>query len=303
MGQVTSSSTQVGNQNLSSTFIGSCSVTCDNTMNNVGINNIGSNIAGDVGIYQTCSANGQCVISNSMSSAADLMFKAANAAQSDFFAQPFQRNATMSYQEINQNIQQYASTSCNVSSSNDMNNVFIYSVNSQIGGSETIGQSGQSVGTCVLNSTMNANATASGMADNCASSGKSSKKKVCKGKGGGIGSYILYFIVGIIAFTVVMMIIKFLRGNATLPPCTKDTPQGTPCKPAKVMPCTKDTPSGTVCSPACTKDTPKDTLCYPFCDKNTPKDTPCYMKPLAPKPLSPPVSATIPAPLPVPVDT
>lgn len=305
MGQTTSSSEQIGNQNESSVFIGSCDVSCDNTMNDAGINTINSS-AGDITISQVCSANGQCIFNNSMASSADLMFKAANSAQSDLMSQPLGTNSAMSYQEINQNIQEYSSQKCKVNSTNDMNNVFIYTVGSQVG-NETIGQNGQTVGSCVLNNMMTENATATGISDNCAASGKSAKKKTCKGKGGGIGTYILYFIVGMIGFTIVMMIIKFLRGN-TLPPCTKDTPQGTACKPVpklapctkdtpvgtacdpnpKLEPCTKDTPHDTPCDPYCTKDTPQGTLCFPHCNKDTPPGIPCYVKPQAPTPQVPP---------------
>lgn len=281
MGGASSSSIQVGNQNVTEQSVGTCNISCDNTMNNVGTNLINSNVAGDVGIFQNCSVNGQCVFNNSMTSITDLLFKAANAASSDPLSS-IGGSSTMSYQEINQNIQEYSSQKCSVSSSNDMNNVFIYSVGSQIGGNLEIGQNGQATGNCTLNNIMKANADATGIADNCAASGKSAKKKSCKGKGGGIGTYILYFVVGIIAFTVIMMIIKFLRGGA-LPPCTDKTPQGTPCKPVKLAPCTKDTPPNVDCSPHCTKDTPKDTICYPTCNDKLPKGTPCYMKPLAPK--------------------
>jgi cell division septation protein DedD len=77
---------------------------------------------------------------------------------------------------------------------------------------------------------MSATAQATAMADNCAASGKSAKKKSCSGKGGGLGSLILYGIIGIVLFTGVMMVIKYMKGD--LPDCTDDLiAKKTPCKP------------------------------------------------------------------------
>jgi len=267
MGGASSSSYQVANQNISEIVSNSCQITCDNTMNDVGMNNIGSNIK-NASIYQTCSVNGQCVMANSMKSVADLVFKAKNAASSDIWYSIF-GSSTLSYQEINQSIQQVAINKCKIGSSNDMNNVFMYNVNSQIGNA-TIGQSSTVGGSCVINNILNTTASASGIADNCAASGKSAKKKkTCKGKGGGIGTYILYFIVGMIAFTIVMMVIKFLRGNK-LPPCTKKTPQGVPCDPNIRAPLCSKAPKGAVCEED--EDSPlKHELPNPLSSKETPR--------------------------------
>jgi len=239
----TSTSEQIGNQNLSQSLFSSCNISCNNTMKDTGITVIRSN-TGDITIAQTCAVNGQCVFSSVMASVADLQFKAANAAQAAATAVNFGTysfTGTYSYQEINQNIQQSTSQKCNISSSNDMNNVQAYIADSKTG-NISIDQNASAGGTCVLKNAMNADASGTGVADNCAASGKAAKKKSCKGKGGGIGSYILYFIVGIIGFTIVMTIIRFLKGNAPkLPPCTKENKEkNIPCDPKiKLQPCTE----------------------------------------------------------------
>ncbi len=232
----TVNNTQIANSNITQQFSGSCNITCQNKMSNASIISVNSHIEGGIQVTQACSVNGQCLIGNQSTAIADVVFKANNAATAALSGIGITISTTNSYQQINENIQTYVTENCTVSSTNDMNNVDVYSVNSSITGGIKIGQTGDATGNCTLTNIMNASATATGISDSCAASGKASKKKACsgKGKGGGIGSIILYGIVGFIAFIVIMMIVKFMKGRG-LPPCTPQMPQGTPCTPAPKM--------------------------------------------------------------------
>lgn len=237
-----SSSTQVANTNITQQYSGTCKISCNNTMNNVDATAVNSNVDG-IYVTQSCAVNGQCMMNSTANALADVVLKAQNAASQALSWLP-SSTTTLSYQEINENIQQYVNQTCKITSSNEMNNVNVYAVNSNIANGIHIGQTGTVKGSCALSNLMSATAKATEMADNCAASGKSAKKKACSGKGGGIGSLILYGIIGIVLFTAVMMVIKYMKGG--LPDCTDDLiAKKTPCKlgqtPLKSLPL----PSGT----------------------------------------------------------
>lgn len=228
-----STSTQVANSNITQQFSGSCKITCQNIMDNVSAQIFNSSVRGGVNITQTCSVNGQCMIGNNSTAVSDILFKAANSATAGntfpFIGAGNSKNST--YQEINQNVQEYSTEKCDVGSINSMSNVDVYAANSSIEGGINIGQNGATNGNCALTNVMNATAQATGLSDNCAAAGKASKKKACSGKVG-FGSLIMYGIAGLIIFVIVMMIVKFMKGGDPLP-CEKPDgtflPQG-PCK-------------------------------------------------------------------------
>ena len=226
MGGASSSSTQIANANITQQYSGTCKITCNNSINNADIQLVNSN-AGDIRVSQTCKVNGQCLMNSSAGALADVVFKAVNSAASSF--NPSGGSSTNSYQEINENIQQYVNQKCEVSSSNSMNNISIFASGSYIPGGITIEQEGTAVGGCALSNVMSATAKATGISDNCAAAGKSAKKKGCSGKSGGIGTLILYGIVAAVLFVGVMMIVKYMRG---MPDCTDALIAAkTPCKP------------------------------------------------------------------------
>jgi hypothetical protein len=229
MGNSTSStSEQIANTNITQQYSGSCQISCNNKINQLDITAISSNL-GDINVTQSCAVNGQCMMNSTANALADVVLKAQNAASSALPWIPTDVS-NMSIQQINENIQQYVSQKCNISSSNSMSNVSIYAVNSNIANGINIEQNATAGGTCALSNLMSATAQATAMADNCAASGKSAKKKSCSGKGGGLGSLILYGIIGIVLFTGVMMVIKYMKGD--LPDCTDDLiSKKTPCKP------------------------------------------------------------------------
>jgi hypothetical protein len=227
--------TQISNATIAQQYSGTCQIRCDNIISGSSVNVINSQVGGDVGIEQVCSVNGQCMFNNNQQALADIFFKAANSANSQ--ANSGLWNGTIfqwgpatnkSYQSIAETISQNINQECDVSSVNDINNSNVYAINSQIGGKVVIGQNGAASGNCTLQSGMNATAIATGLSDQCASAGKKAKK-TCGGKSMGIGSYILYGILGIVAFTVIMLIVRYFRKE---PDCTPDLiKKGVKCKP------------------------------------------------------------------------
>lgn len=236
-----SSSTQIGNTDITQQYSGTCQISCNNQIDSVNITSINSKING-ISVTQTCAANGQCLMNSSQNALADTAFKATNAAASALNWLP-QSSKTISYQEINENIQQYVNQKCKITSSNEIGSVDIYAVNSDIANGIVIGQNATAGGSCSLSNLMSATAKATGIADNCAASGKAAKKKSCKGKGkGSFGTFILYGIIGMVLFTAVMMVIRYMKGTP-LPDCTDALiAKKTPCKPIPGQPVPRYTP-------------------------------------------------------------
>lgn len=234
--------TQIANANIAQQYSGTCQIRCDNKISGSSINIINSQVGGDVGIEQTCSVNGQCMFNNNQSALADIFFKAANSGNAQSVQNIWQGNlaaianvSNISYQNMNENIVQNINQKCDVESVNDISDSTIYAINSQIGGKVVIGQEGQATGNCTLMSGMNATAKAMGLSDNCAAAGKKAKK-ACGGKGGGIGTYILYGIIGLVIFVAIMLVVRYFRGQQ-LPDCTPDLiAKGTKCKPLAPAP-------------------------------------------------------------------
>jgi hypothetical protein len=117
---------------------------------------------------------------------------------------------------MQQNINQTVDQTCDVQSTNDINNIQIFAANSDIQGNVAIGQSGNTVGNCAMNNVMNATEYATGFADNCAASGKKSKKS-CAGKFSGT-PYILIGVGIVIAIIIAILLYHhFTKGAAPTP--------------------------------------------------------------------------------------
>jgi hypothetical protein len=227
---------QIANSNLMQSFAGTCDITCNNSIDNASINAINDQIGGGIKVTQSCSVNGQCSFNVSQSAITDVAFKAINnsvsqtASDVGWLSGLF--NATTSitknYQEINQYVNDHVIEDCKVSSTNSMNNVEIFAINSQIGGDIAITQTGKTQGGCTMAAVMSASAIATATSNSCAGAGKFSKKS-CGGKANkSIGSFLIYGAIGLVIFVVIMMGFKYFQKD--LPPCTPNTPQGTPCK-------------------------------------------------------------------------
>lgn len=190
---------------LTQQFSGNCNISCQNLVSGASITIDNSKITGNVGISQTCSANGNCLINSSQNALADLMLKAKNssaakAAFSVWELDPFNTDVSESesIQNIREAINQTNNEMCNISSLNNMNNVSILVENSSIDGNVGFSQTGSSNGTCTLNNNMSATAIGTGLANNSSTSG-----------GSDIVTLLKYIVIAI-AIVVVCMIVSFL---------------------------------------------------------------------------------------------
>lgn len=189
----------------------SCDVTCQNVMKDVNIDIINSRVSGGVKITQSCSTNANCMFGNAMDAVGDVQLKAANStnasnAWSGWSLNPFSVDVSesMSQQNIKNSITQTSSQECNISSFNQMNDVTILAVNSNITGGIEISQDASTQGSCTLNNTMNAAAYSMGMATNKADSGKFAKGK----------SSIVYIVMIIAVIIGLGIIAKVISGQS-----------------------------------------------------------------------------------------
>src|SRR5436189_182293 len=109
-----------------------------------------------------------------------------------------------SFQSAEAYLAQTVSGSCNITCSNFASGINIDIINSVIGGSINIGQTGSTSGQCQLQNNMSAAASATAMASNSAQSGKD-KKGQKKGS-----SAIIITVVGIFVVLVIIFIISKL---------------------------------------------------------------------------------------------
>ena len=169
----TSKSEQEAQTYITQQFAGTCEITCNNSASNVSIDVINDVVGGDVGITQTCSTNGACIIGNTSDTVTDVYFAAANSSNSGI-AFPFQWNKSISEgrQNIKQSVREKTKEGCNMSTYNQVDNISILAANSTIGGSVGITQEGSPSGQCQLNNSMSAAAKASGQVENTSTSGK-----------------------------------------------------------------------------------------------------------------------------------
>ena len=209
------SSYQRASAELMQNYAGSCDINCTNKIKNLNANIINSVLKGDIAIKQTCAVNANCTFDTTQGSTTDILFKAANAATtSPSWWGTFNFSTNDSYQDIRQNVQNYVSQKCNISSLNDIEDVNIYAENSNIGGDIIVEQKGEIDGGCALNANMMANVTASGSIDNCASAGKKSKK-MCGGKGSSTALSLIIILP--ILFILLTMLVKFYNDKGTKP--------------------------------------------------------------------------------------
>lgn len=204
-------------QNSSTT----CDVSCNNQINSTDIDIINTNLQGGINVTQACSLNAQCLMSNTMSSLADVLFKtststnAQNAASwfSGLFNEDISSNT--SYQDIQETISQTINNQCNIVSSNSMSDVNVFAVNSNIGGGINISQLGNINSNCVLNNSMTASAYASGTIDSCATSGKKTKKKCGMGKGANWVQIGISIAVITVVVIIIILILRYFNNRKT----------------------------------------------------------------------------------------
>ena len=216
-------SIQEAQADITQDYSGTCQISCNNEINNVDIDIVNSNVQGGINMSQTCTTNGTCLFNNTMNATSDVLFKASNSSNASdaggWFAGVYNEDisSNKSYQSINQSINQLINQNCNVSSTNQINNVDIFAENSTIGGGINIGQNGVTNGNCQLTASMTASEYASGTIDNCSAAGKKSKK-MC-GKGKGKKSPLNFIITGVVLlFLFIIMVVVYRKFFANKTP-------------------------------------------------------------------------------------
>ena len=222
MGSSTSkvSSEQSAQAYLTQQFSSSCDVSCSNAINNATFDFINSTLTGGLKLSQTCSANANCLSNNNMDATANVMLKAGNSSNAKNASNVFtgsigniDKSEINSASSIKEAINQSANETCNISSLNEMNNISVLAVNSDISGGIEIDQSGSATGSCQLNNTMTAAAYATGLAQNAAQSGKDKKGQKFGDKSGKARMW-MYVILAAVVIIIVFIVAKVISGGS-----------------------------------------------------------------------------------------
>lgn len=234
-------------------FAGVCDFQCINNISNVDVDIINSRVTGGINFKQYCSVDASCSISTNMDAVTDTVAKATsstNAKDSGFLDTDV--TTSESVNQIRQYIQQKVYDSCKVTSTNDIKNVDIFAVNSDIEGGINFGQSGSTKGNCTFDTIMKAVEDATATTTANATSGKDKKGEKC-GSCSGIevtATYIGIGILVIIALVVLAFVAKhFLSGTSGKP---TGTSTGKPSLWSRLT-----SKSNTTASPSSSISTPK----------------------------------------------
>lgn len=225
-----SESEQSADIQLTQIYKGTCDITCQNIESDISVDIINSVIGGGIIFSQSCSANGNCIFGNTMDATSDVFFKATNSsnaknAWSGWSLDPFNFDTaeSKSRQNIKESITESVTETCKVSSYNQMNNISVFTANSQIGGGIEFNQSGNATGKCTLDNTMSAAAYATGMAQNTATSGKD-KKGQKFGDKSSIFRILTYIGIGLVVLIVTIIVAKLITGHLKKTRLAKDIP-------------------------------------------------------------------------------
>jgi len=239
----TSASQQYANALISQQFSGNCNISCTQVQQGVSINLIDSNVGGSVDFTQQCNVNGQCMISSTMNATSDVAFKASNSSNATD-AGLFQRDSGSStgLQDIQQQVFQNSTQNCNVSSVQQMSDMTLFALNSNIQGNVAVGQSSSVNGSCALNNSMGAATIATGAISNTSSSGKDKIGQKKKGFYGTLTTIGIGLVVVFGVFIFAKMLIP-QKSSSTCPGGMTPIPiKGKNGKPTKKMECPPYTP-------------------------------------------------------------
>lgn len=206
-------SVQEAEQQLQQSYNGSCNISCTNVNNNTTIDINNTTINGGITVEQVCSVDANCAISSTMDISASIFFSAKNSAGASSatgLLLGYAPNADISnigsYQEMRQLLSQSVMEECNVSTTNEMNNLTIFANNSVINGGIMVDQTGNITGGCALSNSMQMAATATGQVTNSAQSGKKAKPSL---------TWIIYAVVGIGVAIAVFTVVGMFSGKPT----------------------------------------------------------------------------------------
>jgi len=208
------------NNTLLQTFSGSCDVNCTNTITGGSIHIIGSDVDGDVGFTQKCTADSQCLIGSSLEAVADLRLKSdtnSNAKAATGIFNPAiwgeTSSKTSTRQVVNNLTKNDINQKCGTTALNELKDVSIIVEGSNISGNVMYDQTGDAKGACTLNFLSKALATSTGYAESKSTggaesvgemkTGKGMGKATKKGKGWKTGGTMTWVIVGVVVVGVV----------------------------------------------------------------------------------------------------
>src|SRR5271166_1417344 len=164
---------------ISSTLIqqyaGTCDFKCDNKISGINVDLINTVLTGGLKNEQQCSTDGTCSFSTSLDSLVDTAAKASsssNAKDTGMLQGILDSSSSDSRVKISDYLDQQVYESCKVESSNDMRDIDIFAVNSNIEGGILIGQKGNVQGNCAFKTSMKAVQQASGNSSSTSTSGK-----------------------------------------------------------------------------------------------------------------------------------
>ena len=164
-------------QSITQQYMGTCDFSCTNNMSNVTIVSEDSTING-IDISQACNVDGNCLLSSTTDANASVFFSAQNstsASDAGGWLNPLNVDisSSSSYQDMRQQISQAVQQKASFSTTNNMDNIVIYTARSTIGGTGIeISQDGSTSGSATLTNMMQGMANATGMTTNDAQSGK-----------------------------------------------------------------------------------------------------------------------------------
>lgn len=214
------SSEQKGRVYIAQQFAGTCNVSCQDSMKNVTVDIINSDIGGGISLSQTCSTDASCIIGSSTDAVADISFKAKNSsnarnAWSVMGLDPFNVDTSdsSSRQNIKESINQNTNEKCNISSYDQMDNITIFAANSTIGGDISISQNSSTEGQCRLKNQMTAAAYATGTAQNVSKSGKDKKGEKLGEKAEKL-KVITYVVIAIVVIVLVIIVSKLISKHS-----------------------------------------------------------------------------------------
>lgn len=209
------SSTQTAQASIAQSYSGTCNFSCNNSISEFTQVLEHVNLQGSDNMENICFMDPVCVMNNSMSAIADVVFAAKNSAQSNagsnsvFNVFSYDSTYAKSYQNIVSDIQQQATQTCGQTTYNDMDNVLMFISDSNIEGDINIVQIGSVNGSCTLNDSMSAQIYASGTSNNSALAGPQKKSK------GTIPSILEYVVVPIVLLAAIYIVMKIIQSTGS----------------------------------------------------------------------------------------
>jgi hypothetical protein len=191
-------------------FGATCDIICKNVMSGTHISLNTDDIGGDVEINQTCSTNATCIISNNSDMIADINYAAKNSSNAKGGSGAFSKQPTsLSYgrQGSKEHLKQISNEECNITSYQQMSDVYIQSKDSTIKGSVKINQEGQTVGSCQMGNSLKAAAYATGTID------QESKSEGGEGKKSEKTGMLMWIFFIVLLLTIVYLVSKFIHNK------------------------------------------------------------------------------------------